>query len=77
MGGTRGKLVPARESAERKARVVISAEMTARQGRITQPGVKERVPEAMRKRFVSDQHLRRDDSTTKRGRGIFSGISVE
>ena len=77
MGGTRGELVPTRESAERESRVGISAEMTARQGRITQPGVKERVPEAMRKRFVSDQHLRRDDSTTKRGRGIFSGISVE
>ena len=34
MGGTRGELVPARESAEREARVGISAEMTARQGRI-------------------------------------------
>lgn len=31
MGGTRGELVPARGSAEREARVGISAEMTARQ----------------------------------------------
>ena len=58
MGGTRGELVPARGSAEREARAGIPAGMTARQGRITQPGVKERVPEAMRKRFVSDQHFR-------------------
>ena len=67
MGGTRGELVPARESAEREARVGISAEMTARQRGYTR-GTSSPCKSA--ECVSTSRHLRRDDGAIK---GIYKG----